>query len=183
MNSDITSGYEYVVAQKSEGKFKTMKIVLFIIYATYVIGIMAIILNFAVALVPLYALVPVTTWMLVFFTWKYTNPEYEYVVNSGHLVFTTVYGRRTRKEMLKLTLKDCKTIAPLNDEYRKKLDEFAPTLTFSALSSINAQDAYFATFETEDGQKAVFYFEATEKMLKICRMYNSSATVMTKVRY
>ena len=183
MNSDITSGYEYVVAQKNEGKFRTMKILFLLLYATYVIGVMAIILKFAIGLVPLYALVPVTTWMLVFFTWKYSNPEYEYTVNSGHLVFSVIYGRRTRKEMLKLTLKSCSAIAPLNDEHKAKIDAFAPTVTFNALSSTKAEDAYFALFETEDGQKAVFYFEATEKMLKICRMYNSSATVMSKVRF
>ena len=140
MNSDITSGYEYVVAQKNEGKFRTMKILFLLLYATYVIGVMAIILKFAIGLVP-------------------------------------------RKEMLKLTLKSCSAIAPLNDEHKAKIDAFAPTVTFNALSSIKAEDAYFALFETEDGQKAVFYFEATEKMLKICRMYNSSATVMSKVRF
>ena len=39
------------------------------------------------------------------------------------------------------------------------------------------------SFENEDGKRCVFHFEATEKMLKLCRNYNASHTVVTKVRY
>ena len=41
---------------------------------------------------------------------------------------------------------------------------------------------YFV-YENAEGKRCVFYFEATEKMLKLCRNYNSSHTVITKVRY
>ena len=73
--------------------------------------------------------------------------------------------------------------APLSDEYSGKIEDFAPEAEYCALSARDAEDAYFALFRNSEGKKCVFYFEATARMLKICRMYNPSGTVMSKVRY
>lgn len=182
MNSDFTSTYEYTVEQKSEGKFRLMKIGFIILYVLYPIALLI-----AVSLLKvfqLFALVAVTEWMLVYFTWKYTKPEYEYSVTSGRVTFSVVYGKRSRKEKCSFTIKECLQIAPLtNREYAERLELYAPEETFNALSSASSPDAYYAAFESADGKRCAFCFEATEKMLKLCRNYNSSHTVITKVRY
>ena len=89
----------------------------------------------------------------------------------------------SRKKMLEMTLKEAEIIAPLSDEYSGKIEDFAPEAEYCALSARDAEDAYFALFRNSEGKKCVFYFEATARMLKICRMYNPSGTVMSKVRY
>jgi hypothetical protein len=122
--------------------------------------------------------------MLVYFTWKYTKPEYEYSVTSGRVTFSVIRGKRSRKEMLNFAIKDCLQIAPATErEWIEKLELYAPELTYSAVASESSPDKYYAAFENADGKRCVFYFEATEKMLKLCRNYNSSHTVITKVRY
>ena len=182
MNNDFTSTYEYTVEQKPEGKFRLMKIGFMSLYILYPVIFMAVL--FIIQLFQLFALVAVTEWMLVYFTWKYTKPEYEYSVTSGRVTFSVIRGKRSRKEMVNFAIKDCLQIAPATDgEWIAKLEAYEPEVVYSAVSSVNTPDKYYAAFETPEGKRAVFYFEATEKMLKLCKNYNSSHTVITKVRY
>ncbi len=182
MNNDFTSTYEYTVEQKGEGKFKLMKIGFWILYILYPIILMALLALFH--LIQLFALVAVTEWMLVFFTWKYTKPEYEYSVTSGRVTFSVIYGKRSRKEKCSFTIKECLMIAPMTErEYSERLEIFEPQEVFSALSSADTPDAYYAAFESPTGSRCVFYFEATGKMLKLCKNYNSTHTVIRQVRY
>ena len=182
MNNDFTSTYEYTVEQKPEGKFRLMKIGFMSLYILYPLILMAVV--FITQLYQIFALVAVTEWMLVYFTWKYTKPEYEYSVTSGRVTFSVIRGKRSRKEMVNFAIKDCLQIAPATDgEWIAKLEAYEPEVVYSAVSSVNTPDKYYAAFETSEGKRAVFYFEATEKMLKLCKNYNSSHTVITKVRY
>ena len=182
MNNDFTSTYEYTVEQKAEGKFRLMRIGFMALYILYPLIFLAVV--FATQLYQIFALVAVTEWMLVYFTWKYTKPEYEYSVTSGRVTFSVIRGKRSRKEMLNFTIRECLQIAPATDgEWIAKLEAYDPEIVYSAVSDVNSPDKYYAAFETADGKRAVFYFEATEKMLKLCRNYNSSHTVITKVRY
>ncbi len=182
MNNDFTSTYEYTVEQKGEGKFRLMKIGFIALYLLYPIVLLIIVS--ALKVFQLFALVAVTEWMLVYFTWKYTKPEYEYSVTSGRVTFSIIYGKRSRKEKCSFMIKECLSIAPLTDrEWSEHLEIFSPEEVFSALSNSSTPDAYYAAFESSDGKRCVFYFEATEKMLKLCRNYNSAHTIMTKVRY
>jgi hypothetical protein len=182
MNNDFTSTYEYTVEQKPEGKFRLMKFAFVSLYIIYPLIFMAIL--FIIQIFQLFALVAVTEWMLVYFTWKYTKPEYEYSVTSGRVTFSVIHGKRSRKEMLTFAIKDCLQIAPATErEWVERLELYDPELVFSAVSSTESPDRYYAAFENADGKRCVFHFEATEKMLKLCRNYNSSHTVITKVRY
>ena len=86
--------------------------------------------------------------------------------------------------MLNFAIKECLQIAPATErEWIERLEIYDPEVTYSAVSSVDSPDKYYAAFETPEGKRCVFYFEATEKMLKLCRNYNSAHTVVTKVRY
>ena len=177
------STYEFVVAQKSEGKWRLARIGLVLLYVCFVLG--AMLTGISLNVLPPLALVPVFTWMLVFFTWRYVSVEYEYSITSGEFVFSKVFGNRSRRTVLKLMLRDATRIAPLDHaEEAAKATAFRPEREFSAISSQYASDVYFILFEYQTGKekhRAILYFEATQKALQICRFYNPSATVVTKV--
>lgn len=176
------STYEYVVAQKRTGKYLWRRIGMLALYVVYVIAFFTVGI-FTRILVPCLALVPLTTWILWFFTWRYVCIDYEYSITSGILTFTKIFGNRTRRVICEFKLKDAAVIAPLNDKLQaSKLDAFSPEITYSALSAPGAEDGYFITYE-QDGRACVFLFEATAQALKICRFYNPSATVVTRVRF
>lgn len=181
------NSYEFVVEQAKEGKWKLARLGMVGLYILYAIGVAGLIVALAPALIPLYALVPITLWIIIYFTWRLVSVEYEYSIMSGELTFSKIYGGRSRRAVMKMRLHDASLIAPLDgDVYSAKATAYQPEKEFSAISSLKAPDIYFMLFEIEDpksGKKnrAIFYFEATAGALKTCRFYNQAATVVTKV--
>jgi len=181
------STYEFVVAQKIEGRWIWAKAGLLFFYISF--GITALIMGIVTRLIaPMIALVPVCIWILVFFTWRYTNVEYEYSITSGELTFAKIYGNRSRRRVLTLQLRDAVRIAPLdNGEHSAKATAWKPELDFSAISSATAPDIYYILFEHKgsgkkgESKRAILYLEVTTRTLQICRFYNPSATVLTTV--
>ena len=175
------STYEYVVARAKVGKYRLARIALFCGYILYVIGFF---LVFALArlFVPLIALIPLTTWILVFFTWRYVNVDYEYSITSGVITLTKIYGNRTRKTITSMTLKNAAVIAPLSWKH-PQYDAYHAEQVYNILSSPDTPDAYCILYVDENQMRCAILFEATSQALKICRFYNAPATVVSPVRY
>lgn len=182
--SDLNS-FEFATEQAREGKWALARVGMIALYVLYCVAWLA--AGIATRLIPLVALTPVTLWIFVFFTWRYVSVEYEYSITSGELIFSKIYGGRSRRTRLKMRLCDARLIAPLDDgEYSARATAYQPEIEFSAISSLKAPDIYFILFELEDKKtgskkRAIFYFEATALALKVCRFYNQAATVVTKV--
>ena len=171
--------YEYVVERKNKGSNKLKPMFFIVGYVILALGFLLFAVTSKIG-APLVALAPVALWIAVFLTWRYTKVEYEYSITSGVLTFSEIYGGRSRKTVVEFKLKDCFSIAPLS-EFGKR-DEAETDVTYSALADKESPNAYFASFEDEKGRRCVFFFEATEKTLKICRFYNPSHTKITKVQ-
>lgn len=175
--------YEHAVRRRAEGRLVAARVGLILVYILFVCGWLLFGLKTRI-LVPLLALIPITLWMLVFFTWRYVSVEYEYSITSGVLTFSKIFGGRSRKKVFEVRLREVVRIAPLGDaaEYEKGM-AYRPERSFFGVSSLSAPDVYYLLFEhAEKKQKrrAVYYFEATQKALHICRYYNPSATVMSE---
>lgn len=172
--------YEFVVAQKMEGKWMLRRILAVVGYVLFALVLFTV--GFVSRLgVPVLALVPLFLWMLIYFTWRYTRPEYELTTVSNTLRFAIVYGNRTRRPQLEVEFRQMQKIAPCDEAGRAEIERFAPKKIWYAASSMDANDLYYAIWQDNDKQNCVLYFEATEHFLKICKYYNSAATVVTKV--
>ena len=178
--------YEYAVRQRIEGKWIAARIGLILLYVLFVGAWLVFGLKTRI-LVPLLALIPLTLWMLVFFTWRYVAVEYEYSITSGILTFSKIYSGRFRKKVFEVPLREAVRIAPLGtaEEYVHG-DAYKPELSFVGVSSMSAPDIYYMLFEYADKKdkktkrRAVYYFEATQKVLHLCHYYNPSATVQAR---
>ena len=180
MNEFLT--YEYVVTPPKKGALARKKALLLTGYILYCIGLLILVFTVGKLFLPLFALVPLTVWVIIFFTWRFTNPEYEYSITSGILTFAVIYGGKTRSKKFEKTVKEMDVIAPLSKMHAHKIEDYKPTRVYEGASSHDSPDAYFALFENEDGERCVYYFEATAKALKVFRHYNVK-TVVTEVRY
>ena len=176
------STYEYTVRQKITGKWLAARILLILFYVLYVVGVLLWGMHMQI-IAPLLAFVPLSLWVIVFITWRYTAVEYEYSITSGTLTFTKVYGNRSRKRVISLTLKDAARIAPLDSaEELARANAWRPKKQFTAVSSLYADNIYFILFEYTNRKerekcRAILYFEATDRALQICRYYNPSSFV------
>lgn len=181
--TDFTAPYDYVVSQKAVGKWKVRRILLIALYIIFPIAFLVLIMATKLGWFGFF--IPVTEFILIFFTLRYVKIDYEYVVESGYLTFSIVqnaFNHRIRKKKMDMDLRKSVFIAPKTSEYEGKIAEYAPEIEYNALSCEDAADRYFCLYTNADGKKCAFYFEATEKMLKICRYYHSE-TVVTKVAH
>lgn len=168
--------YEFVVSQKMEGKWVVRRVLSVMGYILFALAFFTVGIVTRLG-VPMLALTPLFLWMLIFFTWRYTRPEYEITTVSNSLRFAIIYGSRTRCPQLEVEFRKMQKIAPLDEAGRVDVARFKPDKTYCAASCMTAPDLYYAIWE-EEKKHYVFYFEATEQLLKICKYYNSAATVV-----
>ena len=120
------STYEFVVNQRIEGRWLLARIGLVFLYTAYALGLLILGLQTRI-IAPLLALIPVTLWIIVFVTWRYTDVEYEYSITSGELTFAKIFGSRSRRRQLVITLRDAVSIAPWdNGEHSKRAADRQP---------------------------------------------------------
>ncbi len=168
---------EYMVDLKVQGKYKTQRILLILLYVVVSLGIVG--LMAALTLPWLVALVPVAVWILWFFTWPFVSRSYYYTVDASYFTIVKVYGGKKEADFVKVKISEAEMIAPKNEEYAAYAHAHADAVVYEAVSSFDAGDIYFMTFVNEEGKNAVVFFEATQQLLKALKYYNSKAVVMT----
>ena len=99
-DTDSLNAAEDAYEKRSEGRLKTMKTLLILLYVAFVGGFF----GFCVGtrIVPLFAICPIFTWILVFFTWPIVKFDIYYTFEHGTLYFSKVYRSlkgRTKKPL------------------------------------------------------------------------------------
>lgn len=180
MNNDSGFGssgapFEYTVAEANNKALKTKKllfIVGYVLYGAIILGVGAI----AKIILPLLCFIPLSLWIIVWLTWRYTQVEYEYSFFSGALTVNRILGNRTRKKMMEVRIQQFSAIFPAGDENKSKIEAFAPEHTIFAASEAGAEGLWVALWEdAESGKRQALYFEPNEKAVKILKYYNAAA--------
>ncbi len=178
MAQAISDLYEYVVEKKKEGKYLAKRILMIFLYIFTVVA--GLLLCMASPIPQLFALAPVSVWIFVYFTWPYFSVDYEYVLADGNIIFSTVYGGRKRKENFSVRISSFEKVAPFRSPEDTAISSFKPTKEFVAFASEkNPSDPYYALFKDEKGTKCIFFFEATNRTLRILKYYNPSVEMTT----
>ena len=180
MNSDSGFGssgapFEYNVAEANNKALKTKKLLFTIGYVAYgaiILGVGAM----AKIILPLLCFIPLSLWVIVWLTWRFTQVEYEYSFFSGALTVSRVLGNRTRKKLMEVRIQSFSSIFPVNQENQSKIDAFNAESTIFAASEAKAENLWVALWnDAESGKRCVLYFEPNEKAIKILKYYNASA--------
>ena len=176
---DFTATYEYVVSANRKGLYRIARPLTVVGYVLYVLVLFTI--GFATSiLAPMLAIVPLTTWILVWFTWRYVSVEYEYSMTSGVMTLSRIYGGRTRRVLGEVTIKNAVAIAPFEGEHVKRAEQYRPERTVDLTSDLQRPNVYFMLYETADARRGILYFEATEKAVRILKYYNHE-TVLSEL--
>ena len=173
--------YEYVIKPQKDGKNRGKRALFILLYVVFIFawlffGLMTKIF------IPLLALIPLTTWMLVFATWRFVNVEYEYVIESGIITFSKIYGGRTRRPAMVFDIRDAERILPFTEKSTARLlDDFDPTKEYSFIDSPSSPDALIALCSDENGNHITVAFTADDRLYRIIRLYNSAAVRSTEL--
>ena len=169
------SPFEYTVAE-AKSKSLAMKKMAFI--ALYIVWALAIFISGFILKLTVYliAIVPLTTYILVLCTWRFTQLEYEYSFFVGKMTISKIYGNRTRKKMIEIHIQDLSAAFPYTDENVARADAFQAENVIFAASSYDAPNLYILLWQDKDtGKRCMLCFEAIEKAIKIMKYYNASA--------
>lgn len=170
------NSYEYAAEQKSEGSFLAAKLLLIAFYIAYTLAYFIII--FVTRIFTLGALIPVTLWIIVYFTWHYTTPDYKYVIQGGNLSFYINYRRinDSRKKKTEFKISSALAIAPM-DSLNEDIKRFSPKRIYNAIPYKAAADKYAAIYKDGEGVRCVLYFVVTAEALKLLHLHNSSTVI------
>ncbi len=166
----------YGVKKKPKGKYGLARALVITAYVLFALGYAGVLMYFNI--LPVIALTPVLTWILVFFTWRYVSIEYEYYIMDGEFKLLKVYGSKNMRVLCRTRVSAMKLIAPYRDEYKAEVDKIPVSHRVEGVSSMSASDIYCAVFE-DDGEEYAVLFEVTEKTLKVLRYYNQNV-IMSK---
>lgn len=159
---------EYTVTQKAEGKNLTNRLLLIALYAVYTVVFCIVFLGI-LHIYPMGALIPVTLWIIIFFTWRYVAVEHEYMLASGVMTFVDIRGGRQRKALFACPVKEMREIAPL-----RATTQLNVKTTIDMRGSVKSTDSYYFIINDRDGEAAAVFFEATKKAVQIMKYYNSA---------
>ncbi len=176
---DSVNYAEYTVEQKSEGKHGKKRKLLILLYVAFCLGGLVLFVG-VLKLWPVGAIIPLLTYILWGFTWRYAQLEHKYEVANAKFRVSEIYGRKKQVTVFETFVSEFSLIAPMTDEYKGQYEQADEILDYRG--SKNTTDGYFARLE-KDGKTTVIYFEAINKMLKVMKFYNAKATVVTTMRY
>jgi len=166
--------YEFATEQKIEGKYLTFRIALLILYVAFAGTYFTV--AYLTKMIPIVAILPIFLWMLIFFTWRYTTPDYKYSIESGRFIYSVGYTKNKKKEKISFKISSAEAILPLADA-ADKIKEFAPQASYSSVPSVKSHDVYVALFKNEGGKNCAMYFVATAQALRLLHFHNSRTQV------
>lgn len=165
MNEYDSPNYaEYVYDRKNEGKLKLAKNIAICGYALFAASVFAILCAFQ--LFWFIAVLPIFTWMLVYFTWGFISYDYYYEFKHGEMEFggirVTKNGRR-RRPKLKLQVKEA-TLAKVYNPTEDKTEGLEKVYDFSESQS---SDKRIILYFNDGGKSAAVIFEGTARIAKL----------------
>lgn len=126
------------------------------------------------ALFPLFLLLAAGAGFLVWFLWRYTQVEYEYLIAEGEMSFSAVYGKKSRRDLYSFPIREAERIVAYQDE-KKKCDSFPADETRFYAGRFDDEDTMCALITREDGKKARIFFQGTPEALAAFSRVNRRA--------
>ena len=166
--------FEYASEQKPEGKFFILRIILIALYFAF--AAVYFLVAYITRIIPIVAILPIFLWMLIFFTWRYTSPDYKYTIESGIFTFSIGYVKNKKKSKSSFKISTATAIMPL-EQAKEEIAKFAPAASYSSVPSVKSEDVYVALYTDNYGKKCAMYFVATSQALRLLRFHNSRTVV------
>lgn len=170
MDSNFSPNFtEYVYDKKAEGNILFGRVLLVIFYALFVVGFF--LFCYISRIIPLFALCPFVTWVLVFFTWRFVSFDVYYTFEHGRLEvgkMRDVKNARIKNPALTVECKNVVYVARYSDALSSgKLDGVRLYDFSQKLASYNS----IVVLYTDEGKKVAVVVEATDRLVKLLKSF------------
>lgn len=174
---------DYTVSKKVEGKYKTQRILFWVVSIVAILALILIgcIINpfLGLALIVFSVMVIMA---LNYFLFRYLKIEYSYAIENSELICTEIYGNTADKLLLRIKTSSIERVIPYEGEYKAEVDRTGFEEKIDLRSTPNTDQAYCVLYRKDDGKKGVVFLEACNKTLKAFKYYNSQNTVVKEMR-
>lgn len=117
--------------------------------------------------------------LLLFSNNKLHRVEFDYRITNGELYFAEVYNGKRRKEMGSVIISKLEAIAPYSGAYKASAERGEYDNIYDFSSSLESPDVYYAVNrDEENGTLDIFFFEPSDKMLRLLRFHNRRTVVL-----
>ena len=183
MNEYDSPNYtEFSYDKKPEGKIRVMRTVLVFIYIAFV-GLLFLFCCLT-KLLPLFALAPVFTWMLVFFTWRFVSYDIYYTFNHGEMEFgtykTTKAGTR-RRPVFTVDVRQASAVMTYEAAREEKVLDSCKKI-YEYCSSLASDKLIVMTF-TKDGKPTAVIFDGTKRAAALLTSFAPNAKDLKSKEY
>ncbi|MBQ7780133.1 MAG: hypothetical protein IJ404_06525 [Clostridia bacterium] len=174
--NDYSSITEYSVTKKRSKLYNVARIV-----APIVTGVVPILYSvfmlFAYGFPPYPIPIITLAVLLSFITARYFRRiDYDYRIVGNELFFSIVYNRRKRKELGSIDISLLDKFAPYSGKYYDEAASASYVKVYDLCSSVTDPYVFYAVEKDEEsGSKTLYIFNASEKMLKLIKLYNRRA--------
>ena len=174
---------DYTVSKKVEGKYKTQRILFWVVSIVAILALILVgcIINpfLGLALIVFSVMVIMA---LNYFLFRYLKIEYSYAIENSELICTEIYGNTADKLLLRIKTSSIERVIPYEGEYKAEVDRTGFEEKIDLRSTPNTDQAYCVLYRKDDGKKGVVFLEACNKTLKAFKYYNSQNTVVKEMR-
>ena len=158
MNEYDSPNYtDFTYEKKAVGRQKLLKRLFVLGYLLFVLAYF--LFCYITRIIPLFAVCPIFTWILVYFTWGYVSFDVYYTFNHGDMELGRLKKKKNgavRKPVVKLNVKSAQLIAPYNEAVVS--EEYKSARRYYDFSSgTDIEKTAVAIFPTDKGSVAVSF--------------------------
>lgn len=181
---ESTNHTEYSYEKRVETSDKIKKI-LFIIAAVIVLAspLLIAVITKVYLIIMLYALVFAVGIPFAKFMMRYTQKEFNYIVDRSTFQMQVMYGKSKPKTVFETDAKDLEFAVAATEENKAAHPEKDYDKVYKCWVFEGSPDVYMMAFTDSKGKKCLGYFEGTKKALKIMNYYNKKVEVNSSLTH
>ena len=156
--------FEYTI-EKNGKQRSTRRVLMIFSYIAYVI-VVFVVGVLSKLLVPVLCFIPLSVWIISYFTWRYTKEEVKITLFGGTMTVTRMFDGKNPKKLAEIKIKDIKRLDPYSDT---ALESAKKDGVIYAVRNESCEGAYILISEN-----VTIVMETNEKAMKIIKYYNNS---------
>ncbi len=176
--NDFSNIAEFSAKKKQSAAFKVARVAVPLTSAILAVLISDIITGMYGLIWGILSLVLLIGSSLTYSLISFRTVEYDYRIVGSEISFSAVFNGKRRRELASVDISRLEAIAPYEGKHREDAERTEYDNICDYSSSPADPNVYYAVErDDEDGTRTLYLFNASEKMLKLMKLYNRKTVI------